>query len=132
MSWDVMVFDAPAHFAGTGDIPEDFRSKRFPRQELIDRITATFPRADFSDPAWGRIDGDGWSIEVNIGDEDETDGFMLHVRGGDKAVDTVIRIAAAAGLRALDISTGKFLEASDDAGGGFRKWRAFRDRVVKS
>jgi hypothetical protein len=87
MGWDVFVQDLPQEAKNTSDIPPDFRPASIgKRSAIIEKIREVFPTADFSDPSWGRIDGDDWSIEVNIGANEDCGGFALHIRGGDAAV----------------------------------------------
>jgi hypothetical protein len=83
MSWDVLVQDLPQEAKSTADIAPDFRPASIgKRSAIIEKIREVVPTADFSDPSWGRIDGDDWSIEVNIGTNEDCGGFALHVRGG--------------------------------------------------
>ena len=131
MSWDIFVQDLPREAATTADIPDDFRPVALgPRNRIIGKILEIVPTADFSDPAWGNIRGEDWSIEEKLGDEDECDGFAFHVRGGDGAVGAVAAILEHLGLRALDSQTGEFFVAGPTALASFRKWRGYRDRVV--
>ena len=51
--------------------------------ELRDRICSAVPAVDFSDPSWGVVDTDDFSIEIDIGSEPIVRSLMLHVRGGD-------------------------------------------------
>lgn len=132
MSWDIFVHDIPADAKSFGEIPKNFKPAPIgKRSMIIDKIREVVPAADFSDPSWGRIDGDGWSIEVNIGAGEECRGFAFHVRGGDAAVGVVAAILQHLNLRALDAQTGDFFVAGEDAMESFRKWRAYRDQVLK-
>jgi hypothetical protein len=47
------------------------------RAEVTAKILEAVPTADFSDPAWGRIEGETFSIEVNVGADDLVTSFML-------------------------------------------------------
>jgi len=71
-------------------------------------------------------------MEVSLGRDEECDGFTLHVRGSDAAVDAVARILDGLRIRAIDAQTLEFFDAGPDALKSFRKWRAFRDRAVRS
>src|SRR3569832_757136 len=131
MSWDIFVQDLPAGVQSVEDIPDDFAPKELgPRAEIIAKIKEVVPDADFSDPTWGRIEGEGWSIEVNTGDEEVCDSFAFHVRGQDEAVGTIAAILDHLKLRALDAQTGEFFAAGPESLEGFRKWREYRDRVI--
>ena len=131
MSWDIFAVDIPAEFKSAEEIPSDFKPNSLSRASVISRISEIFPSANFSDPSWGLIDGDGWSMEVNLGREENCDGFTLHVRGNDDAaVDAVVRILDDLRIRAFDAQTGEFFEAGPNALKSFREWRTFRDRAV--
>jgi len=55
---------------------------------------------------------------------------MLHVRGGEAALDAVRQLAQLFEARAFDISSCEFLDRMADPGAGFRQWRAYRDKAV--
>ena len=87
MSWDIFVHDFPSDAKSLEEIPADFKSAVIgKRSKIVEQIKAIGPGADFSDPAWGILEDSDWSIEINIGPEEDCDGFAFHVRGGDKAV----------------------------------------------
>ena len=132
MSWNIFVQDLPRDAKTTSDIPDDFRPGTIgKRSTIIERIKEVVPSADFSDPCWGVIDGDDWSIEVNIGADEDCQGFALHVRGSDAAIGAVEAILQRLGLRALAPQQGGFFTAGPDAIDSFRKWRGYRDQVVE-
>jgi hypothetical protein len=132
MSWDIFVQDLPREAKSVAEIPADFKPASIgKRSMIIEKIKEVVPTVEFSDPSWGRIDGDGWSIEVNIGTKEDCDGFAFHVRGGDAAVGVVAGILQHLELRALDSQTGEFFAPSTGAIDNFRKWQAYRDDVTK-
>jgi hypothetical protein len=99
---------------------------------MIQRILEIVPFVDFTDPASGRIQGDGFSIEVNLGHDEEVDSFAFHVCGSrNQAVGVIADILDHLNLRALDggnEDTGFFdPEKSIES---LRKWRAYRDYLV--
>jgi catechol 2,3-dioxygenase-like lactoylglutathione lyase family enzyme len=131
VSWDVFVQDFPRDVKSVVDIPPDFKPTSIGVcSTIIEKIKEIFPRADFSDPSWGRIDGDDWSIEVNLGAREICEGFALHVRGTGTAAGAVAAILQSLNLRAIDPQTGDFFVAGDEANESFRKWRSYRDRVM--
>ena len=97
---------------------------------VIEQIKTVAPLADFSNPSWGTIDSDGWSIEVSIGLEEECNGFAFHVRGGDAAVGVIAAILQRLQLRAIDSETGDFFIAGPKAIEAFGKWRSYRDQIL--
>ena len=111
-------------------MPDDYRPPVIgSRSKVASSLRELFPAANTSDPAWVVIDGEDFSIEVSTGDDDDCSGFMLHVRGGDGAVQAVMQIAQHFQLRALDCSTGEFMDAMPDPSAGFQQWRAYRDKA---
>jgi hypothetical protein len=130
VSWDIFAMDFPAEVKSVKDIPRDFKGGQLgTRSSIISKIKEVIPTANFSDPSWGLIDGDGWSIEVSIGAE-ECNGFAFHVRGGDEAVGAVAKILEHLNVRAFDAQTGDFFVAGPAALESFRRWRNYRDQVV--
>lgn len=130
MSWDVDLLDAP-DVDCANDIAADSDIRPIKRSTVIEAVSGLFPgSADFSDPFWGRVDGDGWSIEVNVGDDEMCSSIMLHVRGAGDPVPAILQIAGALQLRALDCSTGDFLDAEAPENASFERWQAYRDQVV--
>ena len=102
MSWDIFAMDTPPGVQSVSEIPDDFRPQSLgSRSAVITRIQQIVPTADFSDPSWGLIDGDDWSIEVNLGKDEACDGFALHVRGDEAAVGAVASILDGLGIRAI-------------------------------
>jgi hypothetical protein len=133
MSWDIFVQELPSEAKTVADIPSNFRPSVIgKRSEIIDSIIGVIPTADFSDPSWGLIEGQDWSIEVNLGQEEDCDGFGLHVRGGDATVGAVAAILRRLNLRALDSQTGEFFATNESAVESFRQWRKYRDQVTRS
>ena len=131
MSWDIFVQDFPAEAKTVADTPSSFRPSPIgSRSQIIDIITSVIPTADFSDLSWGLIDGQDWSIEVNLGQEEDFRSFALHVRGGDAAVGAVAAILRRLNLRAIDSQTGEFFVAGESATESFQQWKRYRDRVI--
>ena len=133
MSWDIFVQDLPRDAATVADIPQGFEPASIGRRaDIIAKIKEIVPSADFADPSWGMIEGESWSVEVNIGRNETCTGFAFHVRGSDEAVAVVAAILDHLNLRAIDGQTGEFFVAGPAALESFRRWRAFRDRVIGS
>lgn len=130
MSWDVVLLDAP-DVDCADDIAADTDIRPIKRSAVIEAVSALFPgSAKFSDSSWGHIAGDGWSIEVNVGSDEMRPSIMLHVRGAGDPVPAILQIADALRVRALDCSTGDFLDAEAPEKASFERWQAYRDQVV--
>lgn len=131
MSYDLFVQDLPPDLDTVDDIPDDFKPRSLgARSDLIRMILEIFPAANFSDPTWGLIDGDGFSIEVNLGDAEIVPSFALHLRGGEHALPAAHHLLDSLGLDALDpqAESGLFV-FDEEAVANFEAWRRFRDSV---
>ena len=130
MSWDIYVQDLP-DVGVLNEIPDEFVPRSIgPRSMIIAKIIERIPHADFTQPAWGLIEGPDWSIEVNLGDEEECQGFALHVRGGEGVVAAIQAIVECLEVRAIDMQTSEFFDV-ETATASLAQWRAYRDQVVK-
>jgi len=130
MSWDIFVQDFPVDAKTIEDIPVDFAPRTIGRRsEVIEKIKGILPDADFSDPSWGRVELPECSMEINMGEAEEMDGFAFHVHGGEKAPATIVKILQTLKLRAVDNGTGDFLDTAT-AVRGFEAWRDYRDQVM--
>jgi hypothetical protein len=130
MSWDIHVQDF-GPYASIDEIPTNFRPGNIGyKVKIFGEMLEVAPQADFSDPTWGLIDTEDGSIEVNIGQDDPVDGFMLHVRGGPLTLETVWKLLRHLELRGLDMQTGDFL-AAENATESFDRWRDYRDQVIR-
>ncbi len=129
MSYDVWVQDLPANLQSLEDIPDDFMPGVIgSRSEIISKIVEVAPFADFSDPAWGTIDGPDFWIEVNMSKEQVKDCHFI-LRGSDKAVGVVADIVQRLGLSALH-SGGDGIFRPEAARAAFQSWRKYRDQIV--
>ncbi|WP_431032950.1 hypothetical protein ACQYWQ_06535 [Streptomyces sp. P6-2-1] len=124
MSWDVLVLRPPDGCAALEELPQDATGLPLgPRADVLTALAGAVPDADLSDPAWGVLEGPGWSIELNIGSDEPVGTVMLHVRGGgDDVLPVVLRIADALGARALDTGDGTLMGPGDTTG-----WHAFQE-----
>lgn len=130
MSWDVVLFRAPAGTVSFGELPRDYRPDPIGSHADVERsLRAGLPMVDLSDPTWGTLDGSTWSIELNIGRDDPVESVMLHVRGtGDDVLPYVFQIAHALGCTAFDCSDGSALTEGDTE--GWQTWQAYRGRAL--
>jgi hypothetical protein len=130
MSWDIFIQDLP-DVARVEDIPNDFEPAPLgERAAIVERIRQAVPDVDFSNPEWGVVEGQGWSMEFNIGGEDPCKSIMLIVRGaGEEAPELVGRIIHSVGARGLDSQTGEFFDV-EKAKTSFAEWQAYRNPVA--
>jgi hypothetical protein len=133
MSFDIIVQDLPEAARSIEEIPDDFEPRPIgSRAAIIDAIQQIEPGAVFDEPAWGRIDGENYSIEINMGCDEPVLGFNFHITGGRGAIEVVARILDGLKLRALAPATGSGIFTMDELGPAFATWEKYRDRVVDS
>jgi hypothetical protein len=103
VSSDIFVQRLPDGVGSVADIPADFEPGPIgAHAAIVDGILDIFPSIDFTDPEWGRIEGDAYTIEVNLSDEDPVRSFALHVRGSVFPAAAIGALLDRLGCRALD------------------------------
>ncbi len=133
MSWDVIVFDfdgkPPANILG---LPDDYEIPEIGASDVVRKaISSGFPATDWSDTGWGVVDGDGWSIEFNIGQEAEVGQMMIwHVRGSGDPVTPIAALCKAQGWSPLDSVDSQFLDLDAPSTEGWEHFQAFRDQIL--
>jgi hypothetical protein len=132
MSWDVLLMNVPDNLKSSNDLPDDYKSNLGIGVNILPTLSSIVPEIDLHDPTWGELEGDGFSIEFNIGKDDPVDTIMLHIRGGNGAINVIEHICEKTGWRALDTSIGKFIDFNQSPEKGFELWRGYRNRVVES
>jgi len=132
MSWDIFVQDLPAAARTVTDLPDGFEPAPLgPRTQLIERIRSFAPGTRFVDKSWASFEGPSFSVEFNLGESDPVESFALHVRGDDAAA-FVADLLEYLGYRALDPqSPSGFFEPGAVAAGSLKRWREYRDRLVR-
>lgn len=132
MSWDIFVQQLPDAAMSVADIASDFVPGPIGRrEEVITGIRDVFPDVDFSDATWGHVEGDGFSIEFNIGSGDPVTSFALHVRGESDPAPAVAAVLNRLGCRALDPQSPTGIFDAATASGSQVRWQRYRDRVVE-
>ncbi|MGD9127150.1 MAG: hypothetical protein PVH19_07195 [Planctomycetia bacterium] len=130
MSWDVLLFNFEGDPPNFEEVPDDFRPPSMgDAQAVREAIDKVVPNVDWSDPAWGIVEGNGWSIEFNHQENGDTDQVMLHVRGGGNPITTIVNLCKANNWSAFDLSTGEFIDLSTPSEDGWVGFQAYRDKV---
>lgn len=125
MSWDILIQQFPEGARRVADIPDTFTAGPIgKRADLVAKLRTALPEADFSDPSWGTLRADGYSIECGVGDDDILYGITLHVRGSDEVLPRITRVLDALGLRAIDSWTGEFYDP-EVAPHSLARWRSY-------
>ena len=125
MSWDIFIQQFPDGAQRVADIPDTFTAPPIgQRNDVIAKLRAAVPNADFSDPAWGVLRTDAYTIEFGIGDDELLYGVTLHVRGSDEVLPHITKVLSALGLRAIDSWTGEFFDP-EVAPHSLARWRSY-------
>ncbi|HEX5782302.1 MAG TPA: hypothetical protein VFX80_10280 [Solirubrobacteraceae bacterium] len=127
MSWDLLIMAAPP-----GVRMEDTKEEQLrlgTRDEVVAAVRAALPQSEL-EGRYLRVEGDTYAIELNLGDEEHVNGLGVRAQGDEATVEVLQRLCAHTGWRALDYSTGDFLDESEDPATGLRGWRALRDSAV--
>lgn len=127
MSWDVVVFLAPAGVARMDEIPDDYeRPVIGSREQITDTITYVAESVDATDPGWLQLQGRHHRIEVNLGQDLDVDSFTFIVRGGAACGLLMRAIAEELGTVLLDTSTGELMPLDPDKD-ALKEWESHRD-----
>lgn len=130
MSWDVFVQDWGS-YESLDVIPDNFEPQPIGlRQDIIRKIIEAEPTADFSDPSWGMIENENFSIEVNLGDSEMLNGFSLHVRGNGHALGCIANILVKLNLKGATGDSTEFFDIEKHRD-SLVSWISFRDQIIK-
>ena len=130
MSWDIYIMNFPATAQRVADIPEDFQPVPLgPRADVITQISEVVPSVDFSNPEWGLYDGDGFSIEFQMGNEEICQSITLMIRGGGSPSSLVGALLDRLKTRGIDCQTSEFFDV-EAARASFRSWQRYRDQII--
>ncbi|MGD1945539.1 MAG: hypothetical protein ACFB0A_04530 [Croceivirga sp.] len=130
MSWDLFVQDWGS-FDSLEQIPNDFEPKSIgKRSELIEKIKTAEPTADFTNPSWGLLENEFFSIEFNMGDSEVVDSFVMHIRGNELAIPCIGNILESLNLRASDGSTPNFFDI-EKSKKEMSRWIDYRNSIAK-
>lgn len=132
MSWDIFVQQLPDDVRAVSEMPNEFVPEPLgARSDIVSGIRDVFPTVDFSDPEWGRIDEEQFSIEINISADDPVRSFALHVRGDSSAAQAVAALLDRLRFRALDPQSPTGIFDAPAAYQSFDGWRDYRDQVIE-
>lgn len=114
MAWDVYALRAPATAKRIDEIPEWWEQRPVGQSEtVIDAIRRAAPQVDTSDPAWLRLAGDGFEIEIALGKGVQIHDVTFYVRrGGSGAVPVILDICRGLAIVPYETESGDRLSAS--------------------
>lgn len=131
MSWDVCLIRTKKNDEYVEEISSD-NIIPFKQMEIAEEIKAisgnVAARYNCDDLSWQTMEAATWSIEFNVGEEEENDAVMLQIRGGEEPIEVLKALANDLRTRILDCSKGNFMEFNSAS--GFSDWKAYRDRVI--
>ena len=132
MSWDVVIMRFPEGFSGDfEEMSDNWEPENMFTQDYFEvEIKKLFP--DISgDKTWMTLNAKKYSIEFNIGDNDPINNIMLHVRGGNEALQAIEMVCKKFNCKALDTTESKLIDFSEEKNKGFESWRNYKDNVLK-
>ncbi|MCP5537316.1 MAG: hypothetical protein H7A51_13930 [Akkermansiaceae bacterium] len=136
MSWDISVYASSKAPQPVEQMPDDWTGDTLgTNREVRALISGCFPSVDWSDPFWGILRTDEYSLEFNMGRSaqvDSSDGFMIHVRGGGDAVAAMCALSVDTGWYLLDCSQSEWLHHCDDKEVGWKGFQQYRDHVASN
>jgi hypothetical protein len=128
MSWDLFIQDWGS-YKNLDEIPDNYNPSPIgTRTEIIRKIKGLIPEVNFSDPSFGVLDMSEFSIEFNMGEDEEQDSFILHVRGNEKVVPLIAHILKELELKAADGSD-ELLEDFESLKEAYERWTGYRDEI---
>lgn len=126
MSWDVVMIRTNTNSEDMDEI-EDENLIPFKQTEIYEEIKKISSELGVrSDGEY--LESNDWSIEFNIGEDEEIDCVMLGIRGGEPN-EVLALLMADLNARLWDSGTGEFLKPGTSS--SFKSWQAYRDKVIK-
>jgi len=127
MSWDVLLLSVSPDVRTINDLGDDFAGESLGTPtEVAHRLRQIFPALDLTDPSWGVLATEEYSVEFSIGDDNPCLSLMLHVRGPESAIEPIQRLCENTGWLAFDTSDGDLIDFSNDPAKGLRQWIEYR------
>lgn len=131
MSWDVTVQRFGKEYESVSEISDSESCVALGSSaEVRASIGRFFPEVDWTDMSWGLWESNYGSIEFNMGKDEPSTGFMMHIRASSEVVLTIVTMCRSEGWQALDCSDGVFLERVPNPDVGLQRWTDYRNQVV--
>jgi len=121
----------PPGAASLDDLGDDIGEVLGTTEDVRQCLANVLPTLDLTDPTWGVLESDDYSIEFSIGSEEPCRAVMLHIRGLDDALEPVRAVCEATDWQAIDCSSGDVIDFAVDPARGLRAWRDYRDRLTQ-
>jgi len=109
MTWDVILMQVSPSItsieAGAGEIESPLGT----RAAVRSRLAGILKEADFTDRTQGTYSTPEYTIELDLGEADPVEAIECHLRGEEQALAMLKRICTLTGWRALNVTTGSFI-----------------------
>jgi hypothetical protein len=127
VSWDVILLSRDPIGAGSKGPPPLGDA-----EEVRTKVSRSLPAVDWSQPAWGVLDGAGWSIEFNHQAEGPTDSLMLHVRGTGDPLSAILKLCSESAWIAFDTTEGEVIDSKARRAVGWEKFQSYVQKNEKA
>ena len=127
MSWDILIFNLP-DVNSMGELAKDYKPPVLgTREELIAKIKQLLPQLDSSNPEWCVLDAGDFSIEINMGEKEETDCITCHIHGSGGGGACISELVKFLGFKAFDTTTGELLDLNNP-NLGYDQWLSYYNK----
>lgn len=126
MSWDLFIF-------ANDPRPFNDETKLSPlgdAAEVRTKISQSVPKVDWTDPAWGVLEGHRWSIEFNHKTNGLTEYVTLHVRGGGDPLTTIVKLCKDNGWVVFDPAANDLIDLAAPSTKSWQEFQGYRDQVI--
>ena len=131
MSWLAVLAKLPDTFVSISDIPNDFVPEPLGSQAAVLTLLAeVFPDANFADPTGVTVDRPNYAIEFIVGSKEPVESLGFRPHGDDTVIEALQLLCARTGWRAIDTSSGDFINFAANPAQGLQAWRAYAQRVI--
>lgn len=98
--------------------------------EVRAKIARSLPETDWSDPSWGTLEADEYTIEFNLAVKEHVRGLTCYIHGGASVLEPIARLCRDHGWSAFDTTTGKLLDPDAPSSEGVEAFNDFRSSVT--
>jgi hypothetical protein len=125
MSWDVLLINSAMQVDIDSDDYPEFTS----RMEFIEKVSASIPESDWSDPTIGIVDSDLAVMEFEVGDEEEIGATVLvNIYGGENPVEEIARLCKENQWQAYDIASESYIDLDTPVSDTWNAYQASREQ----
>ena len=130
MSWTVILLKLHGGVQPIGQFEEGDVRPLGTRTEIRGLLSGALPSITWTSDDFGRLDGDGFGMELTIHKGDPATVVGVRAVGGGNALGTLVNLVTALDWVAYDASSGDFIDPANPFASGFPAYQSYRDRVV--